>query len=49
MYPITQWMYERESDVFAERLSKLNDRIAKARILARLKSVRFSKGNGSRG
>jgi len=31
----------RESDVFAEWLSKLNDRIAKARILARLKSARF--------
>jgi len=30
----------RESDVFAERLSKLNDRIAKARILARLKAAR---------
>jgi len=38
----------RESDVFAEWPSKLNDPIAKARILARLKSARFGKCNGGR-
>jgi len=41
-------MNEIRGDVFAERLSKLNDQIAKPRILARLKSARFVKGNGGR-
>jgi len=39
----------RKSEVFAEWVSKLNDRIEKARILARLKSARFSKGNDGPG